>query len=348
MDSEISITNLGFCPRQLSRDEVSMESTCPSLLDCMEKMIKEQKFTDIKILTSEEDFDCHLLVLRCYSRYFERIDDETTVVELPSDQVTSSAFAIIYEWMTNDSKSIKRPHFVEVFKAAKFLQIDELITQSMDVIDDRKLTDQRESLSLFLEAIENNENVIKEIMMKRIETIFLTFVASLEFLDLKFQDVHDLLKLNSIAVNSELDIFFSAMLWLECDWYNRKIHLIPLMKCVRFELFQPWQLVELKKCPKEFQELLDNEEIFDMLDDALASISLSKSNFSIGDFLRDSKSIVIKRRSIIDPLWKSYNFEDNSNFYENYQNFSIYLQKISGNHWQMMQLRETNKKSFVQ
>jgi hypothetical protein len=333
LNTEMSISQLGLSPRQLTRDEVSMESSCPSLFDCMERIVNERKFTDVKILAGDEEFECHFLVLKSYSRYFEKFGLDSPVIKLPKEHVTSRAFEAIYEWMLNDSETIKRSYFVELFKAAKFLQIDELICQCMCIIDDGKLIGEREALSLYLEAIEHDEQVIKDIMIRKINKIFLTFVASIEFLNLNFNDVQQLLKLNSIGVNSELDIFFTVLLWLEHDWNTRKDKLIPLMELVRFELFQPWQLVELKKCPENLSEALDHDEIFDLIDNALASITLSKSSFSIGDYQRDFV-VVLKRRIINDDvLWKSFDFETNPNFHENYLNFCKYLHQISSCHW---------------
>lgn len=333
----MSISQLGLSPRQLSRDEVSPESICPSLFECMERIVKERKFTDVKILAGDEEFECHLLVLRSYSRFFEKFGSlDTNVIRLPHEHVTSRAFEVIYEWMLNDSETIRRNYFVELFKAAKFLQIDELICQCMCIIDDGNLIGEREALSLYLEAIECNEPVIKDIMIKKVSRIFMTFVASIEFLELHFHDVQQLLKLNSIGVHSELDIFFIVILWLEYDWNSRRDKLILLMELVRFELFQPWQLVELKKCPETLREILAHDEIFDMIDNALASISLSKSSFSVGDYQRES--VIIKRRIINDDiLWESFKFETNQDFHQNYLNFCKFLQLISGNHWQNIQ-----------
>lgn len=212
----------------------------------------------------------------------------------------------------------------------------------MCIIDDQELIGEREALSLYLEAIEADEPFLKNQMMKKIEFIFLTFVASIEFLELSFANIQDLFKLNSIAVNSEIDVLFSAILWLKHDWQSRHQHLIPLMSLVRFELMQSWQLVELKKCPAELIDILGQDDMKEIIDEALALVALDKSNHDFGDTIRIPK--VLKRKKIShDSLWKSFNFEENHDFYVNYQNFCKYLRKINGNHWEKIALRETRE-----
>lgn len=348
---ELSISKLGLAPRQLDKNELSFKSSCPSLEERLEEIVTARKFTDVEIVVGDQVFKCHLLVLRCYSEFFDKIAKsdsvDSEIIQLPDSHVSPIAFDKVYKWILEDSPTIERMYFVEVFKAAKYLKIEELVSQCMKIIDDQDLIGEREALSFYLEAIKFDEPFLKDVMMKKFGTIFLTFVSSSEFLDLSFTNIQDLFKLNGIAVNSELDIFFAAILWLESDWKTRREHLIPLMSLVRFELMHSWQLVELKNCHGGLKDFLSPDDMKDMIDEAIAIVALNKSNHDFGDTLKIPK--VIKRKIIKeDHLWKSHNFETNHDFDENYQNFSKYLRSISGNYWKQLKIRETRNNSCVE
>lgn len=64
----------------------------------------------------------------------------------------------------------------------------------------------------------------------------------------------------------------SAVRWLMHDWNERKQHMLEVLKCVRFGLIAPWQLVDVKRNPEnpEFMELMAYPEVQKMVDDGLA------------------------------------------------------------------------------
>lgn len=64
----------------------------------------------------------------------------------------------------------------------------------------------------------------------------------------------------------------SAARWLESRWPERMAHLLTVMKCVRFGLMAPWQLVELKRNVdvKEIQRFVEAPQVQRMIDDALS------------------------------------------------------------------------------
>lgn len=64
----------------------------------------------------------------------------------------------------------------------------------------------------------------------------------------------------------------SAVRWLMHDWNERKQYMLEVLKCVRFGLIAPWQLVDVKRNPEnpEFMELMSYPEVQKMVDDGLA------------------------------------------------------------------------------
>ena len=74
------------------------------------------------------------------------------------------------------------------------------------------------------------------------------------------------------TVISEMEVLMSAVRWLMHDWANRKENMLEVLKCVRFGLIAPWQLVDVKRNPEnpEFMELMSSPDVQKMVDDGLA------------------------------------------------------------------------------
>ena len=290
-----------------------------------------------------------MIVLKSYSEYFEKLDKndeiDTQTVTLPDDQVTPTAFYKIYEWMLADENFLTRSSFAEIFKAAKFLKIQDLLSQCMCCIDDMRVIGEREALSIYLEAKEINEKSLQDYMRMKISKIFLTFVASWEFLELTQDEVEDFFKSNRLGVNSELDMLFSGIRWLQHNWSQRKKSIPTLLRFVRFELIQSWQLVELKRFPRELEHIFKYPEVQDMIDKALSYISLQNSDHCKGD--SETLTTVFNRRLINDPMWNEFQFERNPNLFQNFCNFCKYLNKLDGCHWRKLKYSDPKHESVL-
>ncbi|CRK87525.1 CLUMA_CG001326, isoform A [Clunio marinus] len=339
-----SMSAMGIVPKKFNEEESS--ANFPQVYEIIEKILKSREHCDLNIVIGSESFECHMNVLKSYSEYFQKSEKslKSGTIELPEDKVTPEAFNVIYAWMLADESEIPRLHFARIFKAAKFLEIKELLSQIMCFIDENVIGE-REALSIYLEAKEINEKTLQGFMMKKISKIFLTFVASWEYLQLTEEEVTQLLQSNRLGVNSELDILFAVIRWSQHEWPSRKSSLSHLMKCVRFELIQSWQLVELKKYPKEFEHIFKMKEIQAMIDDAISLISLRNAQHD-GDGDQDPFPATIHRRIINDPMWNSFEFEKNSNLYHNYRNFCIYLKQFDAVHWR--KVKYSNPKHELQ
>lgn len=343
MVPETTLSTLGIYPRQFTPEEGSAKFQ--TYLTSVVKMAKNRVHCDTKIVIGEETFDCHMIVLKGYSKYFadlskkEEFDKQT--VFLPNEKVSSEAFKIIYEWMLSNDNIPQRLHFAAVFKAATYLKIHEYLSQFMCIIDDKTVIGEREALSIYLEAKEVDDKSLQDLMRVKISKLFLTFVASWEYLTLNYDEVEDFFRSNTVGVNSELDMLFAAIRWLQHEWPLRHKLVAPLMKFVRFELLKVWQLIELKKYPQELQHIFKIPEVQEIIDNALSSTLLQCSSHGDGDKV----SKVITRQIINDPMWNAFEIEKNPNFSQNYQNFSMYLKKLNGTHWQKLKYADPKHES---
>ncbi|XP_034129877.1 kelch-like protein 41 [Drosophila guanche] len=73
-------------------------------------------------------------------------------------------------------------------------------------------------------------------MLRRIRNYFLALVGSKYFAELTVDDLEDLLKRDSIGVNSEIEVFLLVLRWLNLAGDKRLKHLGRLLDCVRFNL----------------------------------------------------------------------------------------------------------------
>ena len=313
----------------------------PTFILCIEKFIQKFKFCDTVIVIGKERFNCHFIVVKCFSKHFEKFGKNTTSIELPTDQVTPKAFCEIYEWMLASDNHIKRESFAEVFKAVRFLQIDKLLQHLMMIVDDQHIISEREAISVFLEAKRFNAKCLQSFMVGKISKIFLTFVASKEFLECTLDEALEFFKSNRIAINSEVDMIFTAIRWLLYKWPRRKNNIKQILKQIKFELIVPWQLVEFKKYPQQLGPIFHPIEIQTAIDEALSYQSTRQLQTFSDEHL--SERLIVSRRIIDDPLWQGFDFDRNSNVHVGYNNFKEYLKKLDAFHWTRIECRDTNK-----
>lgn len=213
-------------------------------LSLIDQRLKSFLKPDIQVRIGDTHFDCHSLLLQCYSELFEDLDNERAVI-LPQEKVTPEAFQIIYAWMLAPKADIKREHFVEVFVAAEYLRVKHLINQCWICMDSIEALVEDRAFLLYIEAKRFQQTILQNMLLKRICKFFLPLVASREFVQLPLGDLSILLKSSYIGVFTEADVFYAACIWLLEDWENRQVHVKEVMNFVRFVLIRPSLLAQL-------------------------------------------------------------------------------------------------------
>ncbi|KAJ2952957.1 hypothetical protein O0L34_g7330 [Tuta absoluta] len=232
--------------------------------------------TDTIIHIGDEEFHCHRIVLQIYSSFFDK--NPHREVELPLNQVTPDAFQTIYEWMIfsgpDSNKGLKRDNVLELFCASQYLSIKDLEEQCWSFIVNEHLFTEDTAFALFRQARAKGMTPVMDLMIPRVMKFFLPLVASTDFLDLEADEILILLKSNYICVTSEIEVLMAGVRWLYGDWQARRCHAVDVMRCVRFGLISPWQLVDIKRNPDnaEILEIVNETEVQQMVDDGLAYV----------------------------------------------------------------------------
>lgn len=271
IQKELRLSEIGFMSSQVDDFDKISQPRKKSLIALLKVMIDNYVNTDVVISIGDRSFNCHLMVLQCYSRFFMSRTNEDKIY-LPPNKVSPTAFVMVYDWMLTSEPKVHREGLLQLFIAAQFLQIDSLIDQCWVCLDDYDRFREDAAFLLYVEAREYKLQLIMDLMFTRICKFFIILVASKEFVELDCKEVSTLLKSNSIGVNSESEVLMVAVRWLNYDWNNRQKSMLEIIECVRFGLMPPWFLVDLKRnnhC-RELQKILDNKEVIKMIDDGLS------------------------------------------------------------------------------
>ncbi|XP_058464871.1 kelch repeat and BTB domain-containing protein 2-like isoform X2 [Malaya genurostris] len=223
----------------MSNQHHDTDRTCtgeqPKHLELIDQRLKNYKHADIQIHIGNTSFECHALLLQCFSEVFDELGNVPDVT-LPEEKVTPEAFTLIYQWLLSTKPDVPRDHFIEVFRAAVFLRIHALLNQCWNCLGDTEALIENRAFQLYTEAISFNQTDIQNMMLKRICKFFLPLVASDIFTKLPVQDVCILLKSNYIGVFSEADVLYAASIWLLDDWNSRSQYTSEIIKLIRFPL----------------------------------------------------------------------------------------------------------------
>lgn len=203
---EVSLAAIGIdATVQPSYWSAIKQPSKPDLAVELLRMITTYEHTNVQIEINNTAFNCHMMVLQCYSEFFWPLSYERQVV-LPPEIVTHRAFLLIYDWMKSPCARVHREAILEVLQAALFLKISTLATQCWACLNDEQRICEADAVLLYMEARELNMTAVQEMMLKRVGTIFLTLVASEDFLQLRIDEVMAMLRSNSIGVNAEIEV----------------------------------------------------------------------------------------------------------------------------------------------
>ncbi|XP_060654544.1 uncharacterized protein LOC132790123 [Drosophila nasuta] len=187
-------------------------------------------------------------------------------LELPSHKVPMNLMAKLYHWLIDDNYMFPLgDDFLAIYEMAKFLDLRRLLEQFWFTFSTSSSEGfwEQGAFKGYLDARQMPCPDMMSIFLTRIRKCFLPLVASIEFLQLDVNELIFLFKLDTISVNCEDEIFFTAVRWLEYDWSERKKHIIEIMNHIRFRLISPWLQRSLLYHPENqmLRELAAKDEV---------------------------------------------------------------------------------------
>lgn len=223
--------------------------------------IKNNVCPDMIVRINDRKVECHSIVLLCYMDLPDEIRSRREVI-LNEKRISYETFEDIYQWMLTDPEKshlkLSRENVLQLLEAAKYLGVQELEHQCWAFINSAEIFSEATAFFLYLNAKKNldqeSREPIMQLMLPRIQKFFLILVSSRNWIELDVHDVCALLCSNYTRVRCELEIFMSAVRWLQAEWNSRKQHVVQVMQCVRFGLMSPFHLVEIRQSA-EFHEI---------------------------------------------------------------------------------------------
>ncbi|XP_017094550.2 uncharacterized protein [Drosophila bipectinata] len=230
--------------------------------------VKNFWYDDLELQVESKIFLVNRYIFTCFAKKFE--DCRGNLLQFAGIQMRMEFLIHLYDWMISEDVTIEiNDHLIEYYKAAKFLGIDFLEQQywtTFSLSGDAGIWEQNAFYIYLLARAENCEDVMS-MMMVRIRKSFLPLVASHEFLEFNANEVAFLLAQDTICVNSEDEVFFSAVLWLEYRWEERKKDTAFVMSSVRFAHISPWLRLSLtnRKENSIIKEIMKDEKVLGYL-----------------------------------------------------------------------------------
>ncbi|KRF97899.1 uncharacterized protein Dwil_GK27639 [Drosophila willistoni] len=267
---ERDLFSLGYNASKVDSWPTSQLFEKPNLYLMLLELIRKRLKANAIIIIGQNSEYVHLMVLQSFSRMFRDIHNVLSI-ELPMEQVTPRSFKLIYDWMIEDKPLLTRLGLLEVWRAANFLQIPQLELQC-EVCLAQGLNEES-AFMLYLESRILKMEQIQQHFLERVSKFFLSLVASQEFLSLAREPLLVLLGSSMISVNTELEVFMSAVRWLNYQWPQRKENISEVVAKVRFALIPPWLLIRLQK-PKmtslSVERIAQQAEVRQFIHDGIA------------------------------------------------------------------------------
>ncbi|KAH8417803.1 hypothetical protein KR222_006044, partial [Zaprionus bogoriensis] len=233
--------------------------------------IQKHLEADVKIIVQDQVFECQLPLLQTASKFFKSVEPGSEIV-IRSDDVTQLGFAKAYDWCLHGDKVPERQHIVEMYLAARYLNIMQLLENLWYMFESAELFDEGHAFLLYLEALPFNARSLQLLLLSRVRRFFLSAVCTMEFMMLQPQHVCDMLDSSVVGVNSEMEILMIALRWLFFNWEQRRQHVVAIMRAVRFHLMPSWYLVSLKAKQSHalLQEIYEQPAVLELINAGLS------------------------------------------------------------------------------
>ncbi|XP_034476744.1 kelch-like protein 40b isoform X1 [Drosophila innubila] len=198
--------------------------------------------------------------------------------DVEADKVSQKAFMLIYKWMLSDEPKLERKNIIAVFIAASYLRIESLLQHCWKYFDDINCFNEVTACIMYIDAKGNPAlDIVRSLMLTRIQKFLLTFVATRDFLDVPLKHLVYLLSSDDICVNTEVEILFIIVRWLGHDWKHRQSYVANLIGCIRFNLMPLWYLLCVRRLEthKLIKDLVSLPKVNSIFNEAIAQITSS-------------------------------------------------------------------------
>ncbi|XP_070072801.1 kelch repeat and BTB domain-containing protein 12 [Drosophila takahashii] len=255
-------------------------------VDVLMETIQKNEMADIIVTVEGHSFPCHAVILCIYSKVMAKLileldaGEDNLVFDTP--EMSPKGFSDTYQWMISTYGTLDYNNFIDILRTAYFLEIPELLEICWKNLD-MHVFDEFSAFSILYQGRRAHELVeIIEKMSGRISRATLSIIASREFLSLSEVQVCCLLKSSYLAVNSEIELLYSALMWLFHHWPERQSSTVKVLKNIRYGYLSPTMLSKFKSLGRNkigpfaeiFTKLIESPDLSQLVRDGLFYSSL--------------------------------------------------------------------------
>ncbi|EDW63014.1 uncharacterized protein [Drosophila virilis] len=246
----------------------------PDLVEALCHLFRQNIGPTLAVVVEGKQLYCHSMLLGLTSAFFND-RNFSQVLYLPASKIASRSFVNIYRWMLEPINSITLTQLVELMRASQFLAIEELSKQCWRLAHDvLKTTDRVLTMYIVSQRVCVN---IEKIITPYVGRVWMSYAASREFTNLEFSKVRRLLQLDNLSVNTEMEVLYTAILWLDGDWPLRQRYAVDLMRVIRFDVMPFVFLIGFdrrKDGPPAMKYLRESVKVRKFIFDGLADLRL--------------------------------------------------------------------------
>ncbi|XP_016971827.1 uncharacterized protein LOC108039357 [Drosophila rhopaloa] len=202
--------------------------------------IKNYLHDDLEIQIESKFYHVDRFLFTHFARNFRGCSG--SFLQIPVQKVQMSLMIHIYNWMLGEAKGFPIGNdLIPFIMAAKFLGVRKLVQQYWNAFSPggRSGVWELNAFHTYLVAREFRCPDTMALMMSRVRKCFLPLVASREFLEFDANEVACLLRQDMLCVNTEDEVFFACLYWVDFAWAERKKHAVHLLAKIRFALLSP-------------------------------------------------------------------------------------------------------------
>ncbi|TDG51113.1 hypothetical protein AWZ03_002476 [Drosophila navojoa] len=193
---------------------------------------------DTIVMVEFREFACSGAVLGAQSIFFSKLRGHP-VVDLRRSPMSANTFELVYKWLVQKDFTFKPGDVMRVVRAASFLEMKYLLNYCYTILENDLFREFWAFNNLiksrnFIELVQVNQS-----MAIRISKAALIMLVSQEFLTLNENQICALCDSSSLAINSESELLYGVLHWLNVDWPARRSSVLKVLKNMRFAYLSP-------------------------------------------------------------------------------------------------------------
>ncbi|KAH8364044.1 hypothetical protein KR084_001904, partial [Drosophila pseudotakahashii] len=188
------------------------------------------------VIVGDSVYKCQVLQLRVYSKLFEDNVQRKDLIMFPDNLMSNECFEMVYGWMISEQIYCPRKMLLNLLLAAQRLQCQSLVEVVYNCLDDHAHYSELKAFACFLEAKRKGMLKMADMMLSRLAKSFLALVCMKEYRDMDINCLCYMLSSDNLAVQSEIEVFYSALYWLLSKFRRRKKYIEEVLGLVRFHM----------------------------------------------------------------------------------------------------------------